>query len=254
MLVTSKSLIGLDEEFNFLDNSCYLTEQESIFYPAMVPIVENSRLGLNLIKLEDLVDYSIQNNITDSGYAIGRVCEAAGIDIGTIGVYVNETSIIQDNDLEDDVRSFIENGVPTFIAPLPKSDIAYVLAEAVVSCMEDYNNADYLLEAYVLDDFDTLLNEEIVINNVSLSSRVKNAAGSVKDKASKVINKITDTVKSAKNASTTWISKKIASLGNLLSEYKDKAKSTASSGYNAICNKISSAIDFLKSKLPGGSK
>lgn len=242
MLVTSKSLIGLDEEFNFLDNSCYLTEQESIFYPAMVPIVENSRLGLNLIKLEDLVDYSIQNNITDSGYAIGRVCEAAGIDIGTIGVYVNETSIIQDNDLEDDVRSFIENGVPTFIAPLPKSDIAYVLAEAVVSCMEDYNNADYLLEAYVLDDFDTLLNEEISLTAIS------------KNKLSNLANKIANTVKDAKNASTTWISKKIASLGNLLSEYKDKAKSTANSGYNAICNKISSAIDFLKSKLPGGSK
>ena len=242
MLVTSKSLIGLDEEFNFLDNSCYLTEQESIFYPAMVPIVENSRLGLNLIKLEDLVDYSIQNNITDSGYAIGRVCEAAGIDIGTIGVYVNETSIIQDNDLEDDVRSFIENGVPTFIAPLPKSDIAYVLAEAVVSCMEDYNNADYLLEAYVLDDFDTLLNEEISLTAIS------------KNKLSNLANKIANTVKDAKNASTTWISKKIASLGNLLSEYKDKAKSTASSGYNAICNKLSSAIDFLKSKLPGGSK
>ena len=242
MLVTSKSLIGLDEEFNFLDNSCYLTEQESIFYPAMVPIVENSRLGLNLIKLEDLVDYSIQNNITDSGYAIGRVCEAAGIDIGTIGVYVNETSIIQDNDLEDDVRSFIENGVPTFIAPLPKSDIAYVLAEAVVSCMEYYNNADYLLEAYVLDDFDTLLNEEISLTAIS------------KNKLSNLANKIANTVKDAKNASTTWISKKIASLGNLLSEYKDKAKSTASSGYNAICNKLSSAIDFLKSKLPGGSK
>lgn len=242
MLVTSKSLIGLDEEFNFLDNSCYLTEQESIFYPAMVPIVENSRLGLNLIKLEDLVDYSIQNNITDSGYAIGRVCEAAGIDIGTIGVYVNETSIIQDNDLEDDVRSFIENGVPTFIAPLPKSDIAYVLAEAVVSCMENYENADYLLEAYVLDDFDTILNEEISLTAIS------------KNKLSNLANKIANTVKDAKNASTAWISKKIASLGNLLSEYKDKAKSTANSGYNAICNKISSAIDFLKSKLPGGSK
>lgn len=270
MLVTSKSLVGLNEECNFLDDSCYLTEQESLFYPAMVPIVENTRLGLNLIKLEDLVDYSMSNGITDAGYAISNVCEASNIDISTVGLYVNETSVIADPEMEDTVRCFIENNVPTFIAPLPKDDIAYIMAEAVVSCMEDYNNADFLLEAYVYDDLDTLFNEEAFNEELSIrvvngkkakgkikeiGDKIKHAGVSVsavsKNKLQTIYDKITTTVRDAKNASASWVSKKIASLGNLLSTYKQKAQDTASSGYKVICNKLSSAIDFLKSKLPG---
>lgn len=240
----SASTLGssLNEATTFLDNSYYLTEQESAYYPAMVLVRENSRLGLNLVRLEDLVDYSLANNITDYGYAINSVCEASNVDVGSIGLSVDEVSIIEDAEMADTVREFGNNGIPVYVAPLSSTDIACVMAEAVVDTCVEYDNADYLLEAYVLDDFDTLLNEEISLTAIS------------KNKLSNLANKIANTVKDAKNASTTWISKKIASLGNLLSEYKDKAKSTASSGYNAICNKLSSAIDFLKSKLPGGSK
>lgn len=258
MIITTKSLTGIDEACNFLDSCEYLTEQESVFYPAMVTIRENSRLGLNLIRLEDLVDYSLANNITDAGYAINSVCEASGIDLSTVGLYVNETTLIEDSEMEDTVRDFRNNNIPTFIAPLPKSDIAYIMAEAVTNCMIEYDNADFLLEAYVDDDIDTLLNEEAFNEELSVTGIAKKNIGrvvdAVKDGASSVYNKISNAVSNAKNASSSWISKKIASLKSLLSEYKNKATTYGGQKVNAVCNKLRSAIDYLKSKLPGKTK
>ena len=239
---------SLNEATSFLDNSYYLTEQESAYYPAMVLIRENSRLGLNLIRLEDLVDYSLANNITDSGYAINSVCEASNVDVGTIALSVDEVSILEDVDMADTVREFTNNGIPVFVAPLPSTDIACVMAEAVIDTCIEYDNADYLLEAYVDDDFETLLNENVITDKISSAYKtVKNAAGNAYDKVSSAIS-------SAKNTSGKWISKKIASLRKLYNKYSTKAKNFAGSKYDAICKKIRSAIDFLKSKLPGSKK
>lgn len=249
MRITADALGGsLNEATDFLDNSYYLTEQETAYYPSMVLIRENSRLGLNLIRLEDLVDYSLSNNISDFGYAINSVCEASDVDISSVGFSVDEVSIIEDAEIMDTVREFRNNNIPVFVAPLPSTDIACVMAEAVLDTCEEYDNADYLLEAYVDDDFETLLNENVITDKIS------SAYNTVKDTAGNVVDKIKSAVSNAKNTSSKWISKKIASLKKLYNKYSTKAKNFASPKINAICKKIRSAIDYLKSKLPGGSK
>lgn len=239
---------SLNEATSFLDNSYYLTEQESAYYPAMVLIRENSRLGLNLVRLEDLVDYSLANNITDYGYAINSVCEASNVDVGSIGLSVDEVSIIEDAEMADTVREFTNNGIPVYVAPLPSTDIASVMAEAVIDTCFEYDNADYLLEAYVDDDFDTLLNENVITDKISSAYKtVKTTAGNAYDK-------VTSAISSAKNSSSKWISKKIASLKKLYNKYSTKAKNFANPKIDAICKKIKSAINYLKSKLPGSGK
>lgn len=246
----SASTLGssLNEATTFLDNSYYLTEQESAYYPAMVLVRENSRLGLNLVRLEDLVDYSLANNITDYGYAINSVCEASNVDVGSIGLSVDEVSIIEDAEMADTVREFGNNGIPVYVAPLPSTDIACVMAEAVIDTCVEYDNADYLLEAYVDDDFETLLNENVITDKIS------SAYKTVKGAASNAYDKVANAISSAKNTSSKWISKKIASLKKTYRKYKEKAKNFASPKIDAICRKIKSAIEFLKSKLPGSGK
>ena len=49
---------SLDEASQVVDSCQYLTEEESMIDPAMISIVENTRLGLDIIKVEDLVDYA----------------------------------------------------------------------------------------------------------------------------------------------------------------------------------------------------
>lgn len=246
----SASTLGssLNEATTFLDNSYYLTEQESAYYPAMVLVRENSRLGLNLVRLEDLVDYSLANNITDYGYAINSVCEASNVDVGSIGLSVDEVSIIEDAEMADTVREFGNNGIPVYVAPLPSTDIACVMAEAVIDTCVEYDNADYLLEAYVDDDFETLLNENVITDKIS------SAYKTVKGAASNAYDKVANAISSAKNTSSKWISKKIVSLKKTYRKYKEKAKNFASPKIDAICRKIKSAIEFLKSKLPGSGK
>ena len=239
---------SLNEATAFLDNSYYLTEQESAYYPAMVLVRENSRLGLNLVRLEDLVDYSLANNITDYGYAINSVCEASNVDVGSIGLSVDEVSIIEDAEMADTVREFGNNGIPVYVAPLPSTDIACVMAEAVIDTCVEYDNADYLLEAYVDDDFETLLNENVITDKIS------SAYKTVRGAASNAYDKVANAISSAKNTSSKWISKKIASLKKTYRKYEEKAKKFASPKIDAICRKIKSAIEFLKSKLPGSGK
>ena len=60
----------IDEAMTLLEGANYLTESESRYYPEMVPIRENDRLGYKLMRIEDLVEYSLANGITDSDVMI----------------------------------------------------------------------------------------------------------------------------------------------------------------------------------------
>ena len=61
----SQGLNGL----SLLDEMSYLTEEESAYYPAMVPVLENSRIGAYTIALEDINEFCESNGIEDMGYA-----------------------------------------------------------------------------------------------------------------------------------------------------------------------------------------
>lgn len=238
MIVSDDFSISLDEAFTFLDNSEYLTEQESAYFPAMVPIIENSRLGMNIIRLEDLVNYSLANNISEAGYAINQICESASIDISNIGFSVKDTSIIEDSEIEDTVKQFTEAGLPVFVSQISDNDPSYILAEAVINKMIEDDLNDYLLEAYVYDDIDTILNEGVVDTISTPFKAMGRGVATVGEK-----------MKSNWRHSKKWASKKIASLTKALSKMKDKTTGFVKPKFKAIANKITGAIDYLKDKI-----
>jgi hypothetical protein len=81
MLFSQNELINpLDEAAQLLESSQFLNESESAYQPYMVPIRESKQYGSNLIKVEDLVEYSLANGIIDANYAIDSVCEANDIE------------------------------------------------------------------------------------------------------------------------------------------------------------------------------
>lgn len=243
--------------------SCdYLTEEESQYFPSMVSIRENTRLGLNIIKVEDLVEYAMYNGITEASEAISNICEANGVDISTIGFSVDDVSVLEDTEMADTALQLKESGVQVFTSPISTNDIIYKVTEAVVDVMteahgtEDEKIADSLFESFIMDDMDQVLSENAVIDKIkSGASTVKDAAVKAKDKvvdtAGEVKDKVTSMAGNAKKAAA----KKLASLKVTYNNLKKKLSSAATGEgkkkIQVVMAKVKQGIEFLKQKLIG---
>lgn len=244
MLFKQSELTGscLDEAIQLIDNSSFLFESESFYHPSMVSVRENQRLGLNLIKMEDLVEYSLANGICDAEEAVRSVCEENSIDLNTIGFSVNETSIITDPEMADTVRFFKENGLDVYVNQISSLDPVYQLSSSIVEAM--INNAgtnneeyfDHLFESFILDEsYDEILSESEIIDNI-------------KSKAEGIKNSVTQAATDAKNYSA----KKLASLKSIYRQLKGKLSSAYGSAKQTIraqMDKVSQGIDYLKNKI-----
>lgn len=274
---------SLNEATAFLNNSEYLTEAESAYYPAMVPVRENKRLGLNIIRLEDLVEYAMDNGITDGGYAISSVCEASGIDPASVGFSVDEVSILEDTEMAETAAEMIQAGAPVYAAPLPSTDMAYVMAEAclnsMVECIEHYGDCDagdVYLEAFINDDFESLANDDLFLESIKSDlkdignaapgiaktafargvhdgiPKAKALAGKAGAKAQSVLEKIKQTMAKATSKPRAWIAKKIAAFNSLLNTWDGRAQYAppdTRSLFQKVKDKIIECIQFLKDQL-----
>lgn len=232
---------ALDEASRLLEGSSYLTDAESAYHPSMLPIRENSRLGLNMIKLEDFVEYALDNGISDASYALNSVCEANDVDPSSVGFSIDEVSAIYDDEMTDTAMQLKEAGIPVFANPISSLDPIYQITEAVVDTMIEYagteseDYADSLFEAFINDDYSTVLSEAEVID------KIKSGAESAKNA---VVGAVSDAKKFA--------SKKLASLRKKLRELQKKA-STATGEAKVFLSKqidkVKQAIAHLKAKL-----
>lgn len=82
---------------NPLKNSYFL--EESISTPVLVPVVSNSRLGLNLVRYEDL---------NESGFTLQDVAESNGLDYDSLAVVINEGTMIEEPELANKFNYVIE--------------------------------------------------------------------------------------------------------------------------------------------------
>ena len=130
----------LSPKFRYnLDSQTYLTESESEVLRDIktIPVIENSRLGLNL------VDYSnIENLIEDNHYhslqdIANSIQEANGLDSLTIAV--DDYKLI----LHPEIVNEMDNIV---IKPLSKNDPACIFTEACLELFEETMNDTYLYE------------------------------------------------------------------------------------------------------------
>lgn len=238
-------LSNLDEATAILEHASYLTDAESRYYPEMVPIRENSRLGCNIIRVEDFIDYGLSNGITEGGYALAQICEASGIEQSSVAFSVDEVSILEDTEMDDTVRALLNTGVKVYASPINEHDMAYVMTESVIEAMiasaeqgnEEYGDA--LFEAFISDDFDTYLAEQFI--QESIQDKIHSAGNSVQS----YMNKVQDTVRQAAGKSRNWIARKISSLRSLAI----KAKNSLGDNASALVNKINQGINYLGAQL-----
>lgn len=241
----------IDEAMALLENANYLTESESQYFPEMVPIRENDRLGCKLMRIEDLVDYSLANGITDSAIAAKQICEAAHVNIEELGFTVDEVNLLEDVALEDTIRNIINMNpdVPFFAAPISENDMAAVitnaavntLAEAIDSGQEEYGYT--LFEAYVDNDFQTLLGEDYVVEQIYALGRPNNL-NSLNESEESMNMKIESALNEAYNNINTWNAKKISALRTVLEGLNESGYGTS-----AFAGYVSQAINYLSSSL-----
>jgi hypothetical protein len=253
MLITAEDIKSnaIDEAMELLENSSYLSESESRYYPGLVPVRENARLGRNVVRLEDLLEFAMANGISDGGYALKQICEASDIAPSSVVFSVSEVAVLEDVNMEDTVRGLMEAGATVYAVPISENDMASIMAETVTDYMlmgessGDTAGTDALLEAYVNDDLETFFQEEAVTESV------KEKAGKAGKKVKEMGNKIANVMKQAAGKSANWISKKISAFRNLMDkllkrgQYEPGIKGVV----NKVIAKIKQAIDFLSRQL-----
>ena len=177
MLITESQLgTGFSRSgMSLLENMSYLTEEESQYHAAMVPVVENARIGANVVALEDIMKFSESNGIEDLGYALSCVCEASGIEANTIVFSVQETSVIADAEVASLTRDIMNEGVAIAAVPLSEHHPASILAEAAVNRLLNTGDSS-LLEAYVNDDLGVFVEDGEGVLNAPVPQRERQSA------------------------------------------------------------------------------
>lgn len=241
----------IDEAMALLEGANYLTESESRYYPEMVPIRENDRLGCKLMRIEDLVEYSLANGINDSAIAVHQICEAAKIDPSEIGFTVDEVNLLEDVELEETIRNIIQSNpeIPFFAAPISENDMASVITNAAVGTLAqalDEGSADYgfaLFEAYVDNDFQTLLNEDFVVEQIYALGRPNNL-NSLNESEDSMNLKIESAINEAYNNINTWDAKKVSALRTIALGLNESGD-----GDSDLANYVYQAMNYLSSNL-----
>ena len=189
MILKNHQINSLNEAKTVIGASQFLTESESEYYPEAVPIRETND-GYYMIKLEDLCEYALSNGIDDAYKAVSSVCESNDIyDKDRIIFGVDETSLLVDPELADTALAFVNEGATVGTLHISDNDPLAQLAEAVVEGMlyyeemGDNTSSNSLIEAYVMDDVDTLLEADL--------TGMKEIGSNVKLKAYRAYNTVT---------------------------------------------------------------
>lgn len=253
MFYTSKDLQTsvIDEAMALLEGASYLTESESRYYPEMVPIRENERLGCKLMRIEDLVEYSLANGITDSAIAAHQICEAAKVDPSELGFTVDEVNLLEDVELEETIRSIMQANpeIPFFAAPISENDMASIITNAAVGTLAqalDEGSDEYgftLFEAYVDNDFQTLLSENFVIEQIYALGRPNNL-NSLNESEESMNMKIESALNEAYNNINTWDAKKVSALRTITLGLNESGD-----GDSDLAKYVYQAMNYLSSNL-----
>ena len=154
MLFTEEELYSINP-LDILDECMYLGYDESLIDPRTVPVTENTRLGYNIVRFDD-VDTISESYGIDYIDAMYSIAENNNIDPNDLAVSVPEEDIIAYPELVNELANIV-------IEPLSENSLAYGY---VTACLEAYNNTgneDFLraiVEDSCIDDYVYMLLEE----------------------------------------------------------------------------------------------
>ena len=263
MLIKSSNFYS--QSLNLLESMQYI---EPVNSPAMVPVVENARIGANVVALEDIMKFSESNGIEDLGYALSCVCEASGIEANTIAFSVQEENLIGYQYYSDMVQDILSENVDVFVSPISRESTVYQLAESAISYLEEYDD-DRLLEAFVNNDFNTFYEatENVNMDKVEIDPKTKKGYIQDKDGTWKevtsgdtgkldngivIMHKLRRLKQEAIDKPRDWVAKQIAALNQKMREFITKAETgdpKKRGFFMKIKEKIARVIEWLTRKL-----
>ena len=124
----------IQEAADILNESVYLDESESILSPVAIPVVENARIGANVVAFADVERLAEDHGVDYIDAMIG-IAEANQIDIDHLAVSVPEWKIIASPEVVNELNNVI-------VAPISSQNPIYQLCEACVDlALEEDNEA-----------------------------------------------------------------------------------------------------------------
>ena len=126
----------IQEASNILNESVYLDESEAVVSAKAIPVVENSRIGAYVVRLEDIVTFSEDHGVSYNN-AMNSVAEANSIDIDHLAVAVKETTIMANPGIVNELNNVV-------VTPLPKTDAMYQFTEACVDAFIESGDTSYM--------------------------------------------------------------------------------------------------------------
>jgi len=254
MLITESQLgTGVARSgMSLLESMSYLTEEESKFHAAMVPVVENARIGANVVALEDIMKFAESNGIEDLGIALNAVCEASDIAANTVMFSVQETSVIADRATAGLVKDIMAEGVAIAAVPLSSNHPASVLAEAAMDELFE-TGSHALLEAYINDSFGAFAEAakkaaKPVVAPAAQKAAVAPAAPAAEDQVKSTETMLEKIKKTAIDKPRDWVAAKIAALNAKMRDVINAANAAdpeKKSIFLKIKAMLAKAIEFL---------
>jgi hypothetical protein len=234
MLIKDHSYIN---PFAILESISYMEPQD--YNVLAVPVIENSRIGANVVALEDIMKFAESNGIEDLGIALNVVCEANSISKSTIAFSIQETSLIGYPYYEDIVSGVLAENVDVYAIPISTKLPVVEMVDMSINQLIKTGN-DTLLEAFTHSDFDRFL-EAVESNPEENTSRLQTIKNWIADIKHNVGDKPRD-----------WISKQIAAINSKMREiiYKIQTSDPKTKGIlTKIKEALAKAIEWLTRKL-----
>ena len=154
--VLSRGITGNINSLALLESMSYL--EESSYHPAMVPIVENSRLNAYVVDVEDILRLSEETGI-EFDDAVISVAESNGIDAEDVILSIDEVTAYENDGIEDLLNESIFYCVKKV---LPQNDFVYNLMEAVVNEAWETGDYDFIMEAALFNQTDKDVKDNFV--------------------------------------------------------------------------------------------
>lgn len=142
----------IQEASDILDEAVYLEQDEVDAIPSTIPVIENSRLNTNIVKLSD-VDKISESYCVDYFDAMQIIAESNDISIDDLAVSVPEWEIIADPDIVNELSNVV-------VAPISSNNLMYQFIEECINATIEEDDESIFIEA--CDELLLELSDELI--------------------------------------------------------------------------------------------
>lgn len=242
-----------------------LFENEYCCTTKIIPIVENKRLNKNIIKIDDIRNFS-ESNLLTIDESINYICEDHNISTKSVSLSVKEEAYYANsNGVRDIVLECNTNGIDVCIIPYDskKNDFYWMLEEAIRLDLES-NELKYVPLIMMDESLITTVNglrdkaETFVAKGIN---KIANPVGHVVDKAKEIKTKVVKGIENKVDQATTKVVNTVMDKGTAYvndpnnKEKVDQAVEKASDMASNIAGKtINKTFDKTKNNIEDNFK